>query len=73
MSDQDTWEIRSRFMVENPENLRMTLKTTARMREWAELNDQLANLGDKPLAYELKRQISSMLAQARKTHFPEDP
>jgi hypothetical protein len=71
MSD---WAIRSTFAVEDPDNLRMSLRTTARMKDWEELRKQLdgCSFSGAPLAYELRRQIFDMLSQARKMHTPKE-
>lgn len=69
----DTWEIRSRFGVENPERVRMSLKMTAQLRDWEELLDQLDSMADKnkSLAYEMRRQIRALVNQARKEFIVE--
>lgn len=69
--------IRSRFSVEKPEEIRMTMTITANMRDWGKLRDNLdfvASLGAGDLVYALRRDIDSMYAQARKIYWPDlDP
>jgi hypothetical protein len=67
--------IESRFKVEEPEKLRMTLVVTATMEDWGKLRDNLEHvamtcLGVSSLTHELRRQIDSVYAQARRIYWP---
>lgn len=62
-TDEDTWEIRCRFKVEEPEALRERLRD--------ELDGIAMTSGSpSPLVYEFRRQITDMLAQARRIYWP---
>lgn len=65
--------IESRFLVEEPGDVRMTLKTSAPMREWERLRDELEKLPVSAggLVLELRSQLTQMLAAARKVHYAE--
>lgn len=67
----DTWEIRSRFAIEKPEQLRMTLTTTAQLRDWIDLHTHLDKIAmNEPkvagIVYEFRRQIGEMVQQANR-------
>lgn len=64
----DTWEIRSRFTVESPKKIRMTLTTTAELGDWEKLKGHLDEAAQHaspvaPLVYELRAQISKMIGK----------
>jgi len=61
--------MKSRMMVENPDDVEVTIKMTMRVKDWAELRDQLANAYP---AWELSSHINSMLSQIRKIVYPEE-
>ncbi len=64
--------LKARYMVESPDEIEMTAKITATMREWCELRDQLENRWP---ASRLSSVISEMLADARRVFYAtqDDP
>ncbi len=64
--------LNARYMVENPDEIEMTAKITATMKEWGEMRDQLQNRWP---SSRLSLVISEMLADARKVFYPtqDDP
>ena len=59
--------LRARMMVEQPDNIDMTLKLTMSIKEWCELRDQL-NSGYP--SWRLSSAITSMLVDARQVFYP---
>jgi hypothetical protein len=59
----------ARFMIENPDEVKCTIKLTMTVKEWTELRDQLAN---KCPSWDLSRIITNLLSQARKVYYAEN-
>lgn len=62
--------MKTHLMVENPGEVEMTMKITMKVRDWEKLREQLAN--DWP-AWDLSRNITDLLGQARKIFYPTQP
>lgn len=61
--------ISTRMMVEDPENVQVTIKITMSVREWTELRDQL---GQKWPAARLSSHITDVVGKIRKVVYAEE-
>lgn len=63
--------ISSRFKVENPDSIVMTLTMSMTVKEWTELRDQLSQNGSAAWpAWQVQAHITDLIAQARKIYWP---
>jgi hypothetical protein len=61
--------MRARIMVENPDEIEMTLKLTMSIKDWCQLRDDLSKAYP---AWKLSHAITEMLSRARKVfHTPD--
>lgn len=60
--------MKTRFMMENPDQIEATLKITMSLKKWDELCGQLK---DAYPSWELSAAITDLLAQARKIFYPK--
>jgi len=60
--------MKARFMIEAPDKIEATMKITMTIKEWTELRDQLANQWP---SWELSRNITDLITQARKIYYAE--
>lgn len=60
--------MKSRFMVENPDDIEMTMKITMTVGDWTKLRDQLQQ---KYPSWRLSGMITNLLSQARKVFYEE--
>jgi len=61
--------MKTRFMIENPQEIEATMKITMRVKEWEELRDQL---NDKDPLWKLSGAITQLLIDARRVIYPEE-
>ena len=60
--------IKARMLVENPENVEVTLKLTLTIKEWGEIRDQLITAYP---SWCLSSVIINVLSAIRKVHYEE--
>ena len=60
--------MKSRFMVEKPDDIEMTMKITMSIKDWTDLRDQLEQ---KYPSWRLSGMITNLLSQARKVFYEE--
>ena len=63
----DTWEVRYKFNIENPSDVRLRLAMTMRLKEWAALKVELDKCTLTNSVYELKRAIVEMIGHAERS------
>jgi hypothetical protein len=61
--------MRSRFMIENPDEVVCTMKLTMTVKQWTELRDQLSNAHP---SWKLTSEINSLISQARNVFYAAD-
>ena len=57
-----------RFMIENPDEIKATMKITMTVKDWTELRDQLAKAYP---SWGLSSMITDLISQARKVFYEE--
>lgn len=60
--------MQARFLIENPGEIKATMKITMTVKEWEELRDQLAN---KWPSSRLSQAITQVLCEARKVYYAD--
>ena len=60
--------MKTRFMMENPDEIEATLKITMSLKKWGNLRDQLSNTYP---SWELSAAIADLLGQAREIFYPK--
>jgi hypothetical protein len=58
--------MRGRFVLERPDDLEATIKITATVKEWVQLQEQLANSWP---SFRLSEIIADVITQARKVFY----
>lgn len=62
--------MKTRLVIENPDQIEATIKITMTLKEWAEMRDQLS--GKHP-SWQLSAAINDVLSQGRRVFYATEP